>query len=92
MNFNLDYVKNMDEKPTSDSDDILPEYDIDYSKAKPNHFAARVKRNTILLDDDATAYSRGIESASLDGVPPSVLPDANTGESKPDFAGGASIN
>ena len=42
----------MNEKPTLDNDDLLPEYDIDYSKAKPNHFAARVKRNTIVLDDD----------------------------------------
>ena len=42
----------MNEKPTLDNDDLLPEYDIDYSKAKPNHFAARLKRNTVVLDDE----------------------------------------
>ena len=41
-----------DAKSTLDEDDLLPEYNLDYSKAKPNHYAARLKRNTIVLDDD----------------------------------------
>ena len=42
----------MSKKQVEDTDDLLPEYDLDYSKARPNHFASRVKRNTVVLDDD----------------------------------------
>ena len=42
----------MIEKQTLDKDDLLLEYDLDYSRAKPIHFANRVKRNTNILDDD----------------------------------------
>ena len=54
----------MNEKPTLDNDDLLPEYDIDYSKAKPNHFAARLKRNTVILDDDVADVFNNSESVN----------------------------
>lgn len=40
--------------PTFDEEDLLPEYRIDYSKAKPNRFAQNrtVKQKTVLLDSD----------------------------------------
>ena len=54
----------MNEKPTSDSDDLLPEYEIDYSKARPNHYAARLKGNTIILDDDVAKIFATSESVN----------------------------
>jgi hypothetical protein len=38
------------------ADDMLPEYDIDYSKARPNRFAARLAQTrTVALDPDVAA-------------------------------------
>ena len=42
-----------------DDDDMLPEYDFDYSKAKPNRFAARLKgdiRMVVLAEDVARVF------------------------------------
>src|SRR5438105_1045544 len=38
-------------------DDLLPEYRLDYSKARPNRFAARLKRGSraVVLDPDVAA-------------------------------------
>lgn len=41
------------------TDDLRPEYDFDYSKAKPNPYAARLKGHTVavlLAPDVATAF------------------------------------
>ncbi len=51
------------ENPLSDAsieelmaDDMLPEYDVDYSKARPNRFAARLAQTrTVELDADVAA-------------------------------------
>lgn len=38
------------------ADDMLPEYDIDYSKARPNRFAARLTQTrTVELEADVAA-------------------------------------
>lgn len=38
------------------ADDLLPEYDIDYSQAQPNRFAGRgTAAKTIMLDADVAA-------------------------------------
>lgn len=39
-----------------ENDDLLPEYDLDYSKAKPNRFAEKYRQmqRTIVLDSDLT--------------------------------------
>jgi hypothetical protein len=38
------------------SDDIQPEYDLDYSKAKPNRFAGRIAKDrlVVLLDPEVS--------------------------------------
>lgn len=37
-----------------DNDELLPEYDLDYSKSKPNRFAEKYNRMrvTVVLDED----------------------------------------
>lgn len=40
-------------EPESTSEDLLPEYDFDYSKAKPNRFATGQKRRlAVVLEED----------------------------------------
>ena len=33
------------------NDDLLPHYDVDYSKARPNRFAQQAKENTFVMLD-----------------------------------------
>ena len=42
--------------PSNDPDDMLPEYDFDYKKAKPNRFAGRInkERVVVLLDPEVS--------------------------------------
>jgi hypothetical protein len=43
----------VDEKLLTEGGDVLPEYHLDYSKSKPNHYAGRVRHGvTIRLDTD----------------------------------------
>jgi hypothetical protein len=51
---------------TRTRDDLLKEYRFDYSKARPNRFAARAKRGyrTILLDPDIAAVFTTAESVN----------------------------
>ena len=54
-------------KRASKSDgDMLPEYRFDYSKARPNRFAARLKRGTraVVLDPDVAAVFSTPESVN----------------------------
>jgi len=39
---------------TAEQDDMLPEYRFDYSKARPNRFAAQMEKNqrAVILDPD----------------------------------------
>ncbi|MFO0964957.1 MAG: hypothetical protein U0793_05115 [Gemmataceae bacterium] len=45
------------DKPGKDDDELSPEYRFDYRKARPNRFAARVKRDSrvVVLDPDVAA-------------------------------------
>jgi len=54
------------ETGTDPEDDMLPEYDFDYSKAKPNRFAsAGLKRRvTIVLDEDVAKVFTTPESVN----------------------------
>ncbi len=48
-------------------DDLLPEYDFDYTKAKPNRFAARVKQpllKVVVLDEDVAQVFTTQESVN----------------------------
>ena len=46
--------------------DMLPEYRFDYTKARPNRFAARLKRGsrTVVLDPDVAAVFSTPESVN----------------------------
>ena len=47
-------------------DDLRPEYDFDYSKAKPNPYAARMRDDTVavVLDPDVAAVFSDSESVN----------------------------
>ncbi len=49
-----------------DEDDLLPEYNIDYSKARPNRFAARLSKDSVVvvLDPDISRVFRTSESVN----------------------------
>ena len=59
----------------SDKDELLPEYQFDYSKAKPNRFATG-ERTVVVLDEDLSKVFTTPESVSkalralLEAVPP----------------------
>ena len=48
------------------SDDMLPEYKFDYSKARPNRFAAQVRKGeeTVTLDPDVSEVFTTSESVN----------------------------
>jgi hypothetical protein len=47
-----------------DQDDLLPEYNFDYRKAKPNRFAIRDDQQVVVLDPDVAQYFRDSESVN----------------------------
>lgn len=51
-------------KEPSDPDDLLPEYDFDYTKAKPNRFAASQRARTVVLDEDVAEVFTTAESVN----------------------------
>lgn len=48
------------------NDELLPEYDLDYSKSKPNHFAAKYQQmqRTVVLDSDIADKFPSAESVN----------------------------
>ncbi len=47
------------------ADDMLPEYDVDYSKARPNRFASRLAQTrTIELESDVAAVFTSQETVN----------------------------
>ena len=46
------------------NDDLLPEYEFDYSKAKPNRFALKDNQRVIVLDPDVAEYFADSESVN----------------------------
>jgi hypothetical protein len=61
-------VENMSTVPFGDlDDDLLPEYDFDYTKAKPNRFATRVNQpllKVVVLDEDVAQVFTTPESVN----------------------------
>ena len=49
-------VRIVESFPDDDQDDMLPEYDFDYGKAKPNRFADRIPVTVVLEDDVAQVF------------------------------------
>lgn len=49
-----------------ENDELLPEYDLDYSKSKPNRFAAKYSQTqrTIVLDSDVAENFPSAESVN----------------------------
>jgi len=49
-----------------DKDDLLPEYNIDYRKARPNRFAARFSKDSlaVVLDPDIARFFTTPESVN----------------------------
>ncbi|MCW5960227.1 MAG: hypothetical protein KIS76_08685 [Pyrinomonadaceae bacterium] len=49
-----------------ENDELLPEYDLDYSKSKPNRFAAKYQQmqRTVVLDDDIAENFPSSESVN----------------------------
>lgn len=49
-----------------ENDELLPEYDLDYSKSKPNRFAEKYNRmkRTVLLDSDVAEDFPSSESVN----------------------------
>ncbi|MFY9823369.1 MAG: hypothetical protein WAM82_18450 [Thermoanaerobaculia bacterium] len=69
-------MKKITDEPGKGTDDLLSEYDFDYSKAKPNRFAASQKRRlAVVLDSDVAEVFKTPESvnkalrALLEAVP-----------------------
>lgn len=62
--------------PSPESDDMLPEYQFDYSKAKPNRFAADQNHLIVVLDEDVARVFTTPESvnkalrALIEAMPP----------------------
>ncbi len=74
----------MRQKPTAekhDQDDLRPEYDLDYSRSRPNRFAAEFGRDclAVVLEPDVAAVFR--DSATVNALLRSVIsalpPDAS---------------
>jgi hypothetical protein len=49
-----------------ENDDLLPEYNLDYSKSKPNRFAAKYRQTqrTVVLDADVAEKFPSAESVN----------------------------
>lgn len=66
----------MQKTPSPEPDDLLPEYQLDYRKAKPNRFAADRNRTVVVLDEDVAQVFTTPESvnkalrAFIEAMPP----------------------
>jgi len=45
-------------------DDLLPEYEFDYKKAKPNRFALTEQQRVVILEPDVAEYFRDSEAVN----------------------------
>lgn len=70
-------------RTSSEGDDLPPEYDLDYAKAKPNRFAAgKLRRTVVVLDEDLSQTFTTPESvnralrALLEAIPAKAGEDA----------------
>ena len=48
----------------NDVDDLLPEYEFDYRKAKPNHFALNEHQRVVILEPDVAEYFHDSEAVN----------------------------
>ena len=55
------------DEPQQTDEELLPEYDFDYQKAKPNHFSARSEKQgltVVVLDEDVAKVFTTPESVN----------------------------
>lgn len=57
-------MKKMPISNNDPKDDLLPEYDFDYSKAKPNRFALKSDQQIVILDPDVAKHFKDSESVN----------------------------
>ena len=58
--------KSVDRKSLTEPEDVKEEYRFDYSKAKPNRFAARMSKDvvTVVLEPDVAAVFKSSEAVN----------------------------
>ncbi len=61
-------MKKTHKQSVTATDDMLPEYDFDYSKAKPNRFAGRIERSQVVIALDPDVAKIFSDSASVNNV------------------------
>ena len=52
------------QKNETTNNDLLPEYNFNYRKVKPNRFALREDQRVIILDPDVAEYFKDLESVN----------------------------
>lgn len=72
------------DQPSNSEDELLPEYQFDYKKAKPNRFATRSgkpKLTVVVLDEDvAKVFSTSESVNKVLRVLIEAMPQASSGE------------
>jgi hypothetical protein len=57
-------MKKMHTDDKNEADDLLPEYEFDYRKAKPNRFAIADSQRIVILEADVAEYFPDSESVN----------------------------
>lgn len=57
-------MKKMRSDKENEVDGLLPEYDFDYGKAKPNRFALMEQQRVVILESDVAEYFRDSEAVN----------------------------
>ncbi|CUS04354.2 conserved protein of unknown function [Candidatus Promineifilum breve] len=57
-------MKKMRSDKENEVDGLLPEYDFDYGKAKPNRFALMEEQRVVILEPDVAEYFRDSEAVN----------------------------
>jgi hypothetical protein len=57
-------MKKMPTINDNQNDELLPEYEFDYSKAKPNRFALKEDQQIVILDPDVAKHFKDSESVN----------------------------
>lgn len=72
------------DQPSNSEDELLPEYNFDYKKAKPNRFAngsGKPKLTVVVLDEDvAEVFSTSESVNKVLRALIKAMPQANSGE------------
>ena len=64
MNFVWNPEKSKSSETNNQEDDLLPEYDFDYRKARPNRFALKDDQRVVILEPDVAEIFKTSESVN----------------------------